>query len=224
MGVIEEKVFDGMKYIVRFPDKHKELNRHPVILILHGAGLRNVKISELKSCFYIETLAKYDDLGFITVAPLCERDTWFDLFETVEKFAEFISLQPYCDKNRLSLLGASMGGYAVWQLAMSLPHLFSAMVPICGGGMYWNASRLKNIPIKAFHGAKDDEVFCDESKKMVDAVNKTGGNAVLTIYPNNGHDAWSDTINNKEVIKWLVSQTKKNDEIGRNQLDPVNFG
>ena len=107
-------------------------------------------------------------------------------------------------------MGASMGGYGTWQLAMSLPELFAAIVPICGGGMYWNASRLVNIPIWAFHGGKDTTVFKEESIKMVDAVNKCGGNAKITIYPENGHDAWSDTYKNPEVFHWLLSNTNKN--------------
>ena len=103
-----------------------------------------------------------------------------------------------------------MGGYGTWQLAMSLPELFAAIVPVCGGGMYWNASRLVNIPIWAFHGAKDTTVFKEESIKMVDAVNKCGGKAKLTIYPENGHDAWSDTYKNPEVFDWLLSNTNEN--------------
>ena len=37
--------------------------------------------------------------------------------------------------------------------------------------MYWNAGRLVNVPVWAFHGEKDSTVFVEESKKMVDAVN-----------------------------------------------------
>ena len=105
-------------------------------------------------------------------------------------------------------MGASMGGYATWQLAMSMPDYFAAIVPICGGGMYWNAGRLVNIPIWAFHGEQDTTVFLEESEKMVDAVNRRGGNAKFTVYPYNGHDAWSDTYSNWEVYEWLLQHRK----------------
>ena len=78
--------------------------------------------------------------------------------------------------------------------------------------MYWNASRLVNVPIWAFHGEKDPVVLKEESIKMVNAVNKCGGNARLTIYPENEHNAWSDTYNNHEVFRWLLSNTNKNSE------------
>ena len=105
-----------------------------------------------------------------------------------------------------------MGGYATWQIGMSMPEIFAAIVPICGGGMYWNAARLINVPAWAFHGKKDVSVFVEESEKMVNAVNKHGGNAKLTIYPENGHDAWSDTYNNPEVFQWLLSNENSNGE------------
>ena len=74
--------------------------------------------------------------------------------------------------------------------------------------MYWNAKRLKDVPVWAFHGAKDPTVLCRESEIMVEKVNKHGGNARLTVYPENGHDAWTDTYSNPEVYAWLFSHVK----------------
>ena len=119
----------------------------------------------------------------------------------------------YTDPERLYLMGASMGGYTTWELAMSMPELFAAIVPICGGGMYWNAGRLVNVPVWAFHGKLDPTVLVEESEKMVNAVNKRGGNARLTVYPENKHDAWTDTFSNPEVYRWLLDH--KNQNAGR---------
>ena len=107
-------------------------------------------------------------------------------------------------------MGVSMGAYAAWQLAMSQPTLFAAMIPICGGGMCWNASRLKDIPIWAFHGGKDTTVLPEESIRMVEKVNKRGGSAKLTVYLENEHNAWDDTFKNPEVFTWLLSHKNKN--------------
>ena len=75
--------------------------------------------------------------------------------------------------------------------------------------MYWNAGKLKNVPVWAFHGALDQTVLPEESEKMVNAVNKRGGSAKLTIYPENGHNAWSDTYSNLEVFEWMLSHTNQ---------------
>jgi predicted peptidase len=106
-----------------------------------------------------------------------------------------------------------MGGYATWQLAMNNPQYFAAIVPICGGGMYWNAERLKHIPIWAHHGNKDERVDVSESIKMVDAICKKGGNAKLTIYEGVGHNCWDATYKNPEVFHWLLENVNENSPV-----------
>ena len=207
---IEE--FDGIKYIIKYPDGYKKGEKFPVIILLHGAGGRGDDINVLASNPYFNSVDNHPKFPFITVAPQCSQNTWFDMFEQLKKFACKISDESFTDKNRMYLMGASMGGYATWQLAMSIPEMFAAIVPICGGGMYWNAGRLVNLPVWAFHGAKDTVVFKEESEKMVDSVNNCGGNAKLTIYPENEHNAWSDTYNNPEVFDWLLTCTNEIDK------------
>jgi predicted peptidase len=147
------------------------------------------------------------------VAPHCTENFWYDKYETLARFAHAVARMPFADPTRYYLCGASMGGYTAWQLALSHPTLFAAMIPICGGGMYWAASRLVNLPIWAFHGAKDTTVLPIESKNMVDAITRKGGMAKLTIYPENAHDAWNDTYRNPEVFAWLLSHENKNSPI-----------
>ena len=81
------------------------------------------------------------------------------------------------------------------------------------------------MPIWAFHGAKDPTVFVEESQKMVDAVNKRGGNAKLTVYPENAHDAWSDTYSNPEVFSWLLEHEIKEISLEKSEYnDQKKFG
>ncbi len=201
--------FEEMQYIVRYPEGYRKGERHPVVFFLHGAGTRGTDISVLHNNPFFHITDAYTDLDMITVAPLCHTNTWFDLFETLERFAAFVATADFTDPERLYLMGVSMGGYGAWQLAMSLPQLFAALVPLCGGGMYWNAGRLINIPIWAFHGALDTTVRPEESEKMVNAVNQKGGNAKLTIYPENSHNCWTDTFENHAVFDWLLSHKKQ---------------
>ena len=210
MGTILTEVFEGMQYAVRLPDDYVAGNTYPVLLFLHGAGTRGSDIKNITGHSFMKRPDKMPNFPFVVVAPLCHENTWFDLFETLKRFVLFVASQGYADKKRIYLTGNSMGGYGSWQLAMSLPQLFAAMIPVCGGGMYWNAARLVNVPIWAFHGGKDATVFVEESKKMVEAVNKRGGNARLTIYPEHPHNSWTDTYNNPEIYTWLLSHENEN--------------
>ena len=209
---IKIEQFEGFKYIIKYPDCYKKGEKFPVIIFLHGAGSRGEDINILQNNPFFNIVNNHSKFPFITVAPQCSNNTWFDMFEQLIKFACKISDENFADKTRIYLMGASMGGYGTWQLAMSIPEIFAAIVPVCGGGMYWNAGRLVNVPVWAFHGAKDNVVLKEESMKMVDSVNACGGNAKLTIYPENEHDSWSDTYSNPAVFDWLLTCTNKIDK------------
>ena len=77
-------------------------------------------------------------------------------------------------------------------------------------GMKWNAGqRLKYVPIWAFHGKKDTTVFQEESIWMVDAVNKAGGSAKLTLLDDVGHSSWEYAYAHREVYDWLLLHRKE---------------
>ena len=117
------------------------------------------------------------------------------------------------DRSRIYLTGLSMGEYGAWHLAEAYPHLFSAIIPICGGtrpmiGFPEKIKVLKDTPIWVFHGAKDDVVPLKNSQDLVDVLTKQGGNVKFTIYPEAGHDSWTSTYENPDVFAWLMTQKR----------------
>ncbi len=217
--------FKGMEYVTAYPEGYRAEKKYPVIIFLHGAGSRGNDITIVKRNALFEAAKQYEPFPFVMVAPQCSENTWFDMFERLKELVIKVSEAPFTDKQRIYLTGNSMGGYATWQLAMSMPEYFAAIVPLCGGGMYWNAWRLANVPVWAFHGEKDDVVFAEESKKMVDAVNASGGNAKLTLYPEHGHDVWTDTYSNYAVFEWLLSHRNGNAQAIEEQYnDATKYG
>ena len=203
--------FKKIKYIIYYPDKFIEGQKYPTLIKLHGAGGRGDDITPLlRDSAFLQKRQTFKDFPFMTIMPLCHENTWFDMWEQLKEFVCHIISCDEVDAERVYLMGGSMGGYATWQLAMSMPELFAAIVPICGGGMYWNAARLVNVPVWAFHGAKDNVVLARESEIMVERVNACGGNAKLTIYPENSHNAWDDTFSNLAVYEWLLSHKNTN--------------
>lgn len=194
----------GLKYLIRYPENFDAAMSYPALFFLHGAGSRGSDMENLVSNPFFQEIAAHRDFPFVVIAPLCSENTWFEMWERLMALVKQSAALPYVRSEQLYMMGASMGGYGTWQLAMSLPEYFAAIVPICGGGMFWNASRLVNVPVWAFHGAKDPVIPMEESRKMVAAVCSAGGNAKLTIYPENEHNAWSDTYSNPEVFAWLL--------------------
>jgi predicted peptidase len=218
------EIYEGMQYLITFPDGYEEGKKYPLIFLLHGAGSRGSKIEAIKDNKFYEYIKDIKNFSFVVVAPLCDANTWFDIYEKLKRFILDVSNEEFVNKDKIYAMGASMGGYTVWQLGMSMPEHFAAIVPICGGGMYWNARRFINLPVWAFHGELDGAVKVEESIKMVSAINAIGGNAKLTIYENTGHDAWTATYKNQEVYNWLLSISNDNSkEIKDPYIDPIKF-
>ena len=75
--------------------------------------------------------------------------------------------------------------------------------------MSWRCENLRTTPIRAYHGELDGTVPLIYSELMVNAVNKTGGNATLTVLDGYGHNdginfAYTDT----DIVPWLLSMKR----------------
>lgn len=212
---LTEKIFysqkrngEFLKYLCFSPENYNE--KLPLIISIHGAGGRGNDLSLFNLNDGNDLTAQIKkglDLDAFLVMPQCHCDTWFELYDVLLEFIDTMRHNESVDIDRVYLTGASMGGYTVWQLAMTDPDWFAAVIPVCGGGMYWNAERLKNVPIWAFHGALDKVVLPEESIKMVSSVNSKGGNANITIFPNVAHNAW-DYAYTDDVLKWMFNQKR----------------
>ena len=58
----------------------------------------------------------------------------------------------------------------------------------------------------------------EASEEMVEALKKCGGNVRFTIYPEAGHDAWTQTYADPQLYQWLLQQKrteKKPDELDK---------
>ena len=199
--------YKNLTYVISYPDGFDASRKYPVILHLHGAGGRGRDIGIINDHPIYRHTENYA-LEALIVSPQCFADTWFEIFEQLQDFAKYIVAQPYTDASRVYLTGSSMGGYTSWQLAMTMPEYFAALVPVCGGGMYWNAGRLKDVPVWAFHGIEDGTVLPEESVKMVNAVNKKGGSAKLTLINGAAHNAWDTAFGSRETFDWMLSHKK----------------
>lgn len=215
-----------MEVVIRFPDNYDSTKQYPTLLHLHGAGFRYSSREKLeRSAFFTNTAEHVNDLGIITVSPICSEDTWFNLMGELHELLRTLSELPYVDNDRIYIMGCSMGGYGTWILAMCYPEYFAAMVPICGGGMSWNIARYKNIPIWAHHGALDDVVPLNESEKMVEAAKKAGCDVRFTVYPDILHASWIPVYRSREVFEWLLSKKRSSTETKALQYDDgVKYG
>ena len=196
-----------LEYLLFLPQGYESAaKRWPLMLFLHGSGESGSDLAKVKIHGPPKIVESKPDFPFILVSPQSPRMGW-DV-ETLNALLDDILQQYRVDPDRVYLTGLSMGGYGTWSLAAAHPERFAAIVPICGGGNPADAPKLASLPVWVFHGAKDPTVPLERSKEMVEAVKSAGGNPKFTIYPEAGHDSWTETYNNPELYQWLLEQKK----------------
>jgi predicted peptidase len=197
-------------YLLYLPKGYGEQDQKwPLMLFLHGSGERGDDLDLVKRHGPPKLVAEGKDFPFIIVSPQCPLGQWWpEKIDTLVALLDDVQSAYAVDPNRVYLTGLSIGGYGTWALACEHPDRFAAIAPICGGGEPFLADRLRDVPVWAFHGAKDPVVPVIESEVMVEAVRRAGGQAKLTIYPDAGHDAWTAAYNDPELYVWLLSHRR----------------
>ena len=198
------------KYLLFLPEGYgKKQQRWPLIMFLHGAGERGSDLEKVKKHGPPKIVENRKGFPFIVVSPQCPEDDWWTgKVEVLINLLDDIAARYKVDTERIYLTGLSMGGFGTWSLASEYPERFAAIAPICGGGNRIMALRLRNMPVWVFHGAKDKTVPLEESEEMVNAIRKRGGNAKFTIYPDAGHDSWTETYDNQKLYDWFLEHRK----------------
>ncbi len=204
-----EKNKTTLKYLLYLPERYEERKSDwPLLIFLHGAGERGNRLKKVKSHGPPKLVEAGKKFPFILASPQCPKGQQWDI-NLLDLWLEELISHWRIDRSRIYLTGLSMGGYGCWTWAMKFPHRFAAIAPICGWGDVRQVEALKEIPVWAFHGAKDPVVPVEKSQEMVKRLKKIGGNVQLTIYPDLGHDSWSETYDNPKLYRWLLHQRRK---------------
>jgi predicted peptidase len=205
-----------LKYLLFLPEGcgREPEHRWPLILFLHGMGERGDDLEDVKKHGIPKIVEQRADFPFIVVSPQCPADSWWTAeLEALEALLDEVAERLAVDLGRVYLTGLSMGGFGTWRLAARSPDRFAAIAPICGGWQDWwcfpdRLRVLKDMPIWAFHGDKDDAVPVGESERMVEALRKLGADVRLTVYPDCGHDSWTRTYEDQELYEWFLSHRR----------------
>jgi predicted peptidase len=218
----------NLNYRIYIPKDIDPEKRYPLVLFFHGAGERGNDNSRqlIHGAQDILAYTKTSETPAIIIAPQCPEGQqwvntpWSALSHTmpakpsksmqlaIDLLNESIKTLPM-DKNQVYAAGLSMGGFGTWDIIQRYPDLFAAAIPVCGGGDIAQAPNLTKLPIWAFHGGADTTVKTVRSRDMIDAIKKAGGKPKYTEYEGVGHDAWSRTFSNDDVMNWMFSQKKK---------------
>ncbi|MBD2439391.1 prolyl oligopeptidase family serine peptidase [Nostoc sp. FACHB-110] len=211
MPSIQKQVFSNhsYNYLLFLPNNDVVTEQIlPTIIFLHGSGERGSNLEDVKRHGIAKVVEEQPDFPFIAISPQCPTGKFWLVNKLSVLLDEALANYPI-DSDRIYLTGLSMGGYGAWHWGATESHRFAAIAPICGGGEPEEARSLKNIPVWAFHGAKDKIVPLNESEDMVAALKACGGNVKFTVYPEAEHDSWTQTYHNPELYEWFLQHQRR---------------
>ena len=229
---------DTLPYRIMYPINYDTKKQYPIIFFMHGAGERgsNNDLQLIHGSKLFADSANRVRFPAIVVFPQCPaNDFWANIKmlkartdSTPNQFEYASSGDPRkslalasqlmdslaglktVNNKRIYIGGLSMGGMGTFELLWRKPGFFTAAFPICGGGAPGTATIYgKNFPIWIFHGAKDPVVDVNDSRKMVEALKAAGAKVRYAEYPEAGHDSWTNTFAEADLLPWLFSQQKQ---------------
>ena len=120
------------------------------------------------------------------------------------------TIQQYpIDKQRIYIIGLSMGGMGAFDMVCRNPDIFAAAIPICGGVNIQRLRYLKsNTKFRIFHGDADDIVPVKFSRKAYKILKEKGMQVEYFEFPGINHGSWVPTFNKEDFLTWLFQQRK----------------
>jgi dienelactone hydrolase len=217
---------------------------YPLIIFVHGIGeLGNgtTDLPNILNCwtalprlianggFPTSFTVGGQNFSFIVISPQ------FKIWPTsgdVNAVVDYAIQNYKVNQSRIYVTGLSMGGGAVWDFAAAYPTKAAAIVPVCGAS-YPDLTRGKiianaKLPVWATHNLNDYTVSSSNTIGWVNNINQNGGNAISTIWPYTGHDAWSTTYsptftqNGVNIYEWMLQHQKGSSS--SNQAPVANAG
>jgi endonuclease/exonuclease/phosphatase family metal-dependent hydrolase/predicted esterase len=221
---------DDLPYRLLMPEKLEEGKKYPLLLFLHGSGERG-RDNEMQLVhggqLWQDSLDAYPA---IVILPQCPWDDYWSIerkenqksrnttsipdespgkaLGLVMQLVDDFLTRDYVDEDRFYAIGLSMGGMGVFELAWRMPDKMAAAVPICGEGDPGKAPLMKDIAFWIFHGSEDSVVPPQASVQMLEAIQRAGGKAKISMYPGVGHNSWDRAFAEENLLKWVFGKRR----------------
>ena len=223
---------DMLNYRFLRPETEIAGEKYPVVLFLHGAGERgsdNEKQLVHGGQMWLNPVVREQYPAYV-IFPQCPDDGYWaylsrpesfltteipvqeapsPVIVTVKELLDSIMSLSQVDKDRIYVMGLSMGGMATFDMAIRYPDVFAAAVPICGTV---NSSRLpaaKDVKFRIYHGDADNVVPVAGSREAYKALKAAGADVLYFEFPGVNHGSWHNAFNDPTFLTWLFSQKKQ---------------
>ena len=209
--------------------------KFPLIIFVHGIGEYGNVTSDLGKVLVHGTPKQINNgsfptsfnvngqnFKFIVLAP---QFTGWAAYIQMNDVINYAVSHYKVDLNRIYLTGLSMGGGCIWEYAgysQEYASRVAAIVPVCGASSATtdkiNHIANSDLAVWATHNLGDGTVGVAATNTYIDGINAAPNPptplAKKTIFPVNGHDAWSQTYNlsfkenGYNVYEWMLTNKR----------------
>jgi predicted peptidase len=221
---------DTLRYRVLFPENYDRTRNYPLVLFLHGAGERgNYNERQLiHGATLFENEENRRNYPAIVLFPQCPIDEFWAPVERignerifpqrtkatkpmqlVERLVNHYQKNEAVDKRRMYIFGLSMGGMGTFDYICRHPRKFAAAIPICGGVNLNRLKKVRNMPIRIYHGSDDTAVSPEFSRDAFIELKAHGSQKVEYIeFPGVGHASWHNAFAEPDFLSWMFKQRR----------------
>ena len=223
---------DSLQYRVLYPENIKDGEKYPLVLFLHGAGEcggDNEKQLVHGAEMFLNPVNREKYPAYV-IFPQCPEDKYWaflsrplsfapgemtgekivtPLIKSVKELVDSYINLPNIDKNRVYVIGLSMGGMAVFDLVIRFPEIFAAAVPICGAVDPSRLPSAKDVPFRIFHGDSDNVVTVENSRQAYRTLKSLGAEVEYIEFPGCNHGSWNPAFCYPDFMKWIFDRWKK---------------
>lgn len=218
------------RYAVYLPREYHNTTKWPCIIFLNGSGeCGEDGQRQLTQGLFPAMINAPTDWPFIAIFPQkpTRASTWLDHDEYVMTTLARTQSEFSIDPSRIYLTGLSQGGAGTWAIGAKHADVFAAIAPVCGfGDGEQVGAALRDMPIWALHGEKDDVVPIAQSEKLINAaangrsvdLNPAGGSSTkpgsksplrFSRFADLNHGCWDRSYRDMELGEWFLSFRKQ---------------
>lgn len=223
-----------LPYRILMPKRYNPEIKYPLLIFLHGSGERGndneLQLTHGASLFASDSIR--EKYPAIVVFPQCPAEGYWvnrqydrteegveilfpraitpsDEQRMLEELLKELKKTLPVDEDRIYVGGLSMGAMGTFELVRRNPREFAAAFAICGGANPAIAGKLKRLPWWIFHGDADQVVPLRYSEQLVESMRRLDIDVQFTVYPGVGHDSWTQSFANPQLLEWLFAQSKE---------------
>jgi len=228
---LKTSIGETLNYRKLSPTNIDNGEKYPLVIFLHGAGERgsdNIRQLAIGANLFAKNRNEYP--AFVLFPQCPTKYFWpfdtdpsstaastfpvnYPISHAIQGVKELIDKyiqKDEIDKQRVYVVGLSMGGMGTYDIVCRFPEIFAAAIPICGGV---NVQRLNNsvkdIYWRIFHGDSDTSVPVKNSRDAYYTLNQLGADVEYIEFKGVNHDSWNSAFEQADFLPWLYSKTKK---------------